>query len=65
MRIYASQLRNNDKVRMVDGLITVKDFKMVLIEDIVTFTAIKEDGTEHPRWAAMNSIVDKVMTCSS
>lgn len=65
MRIYASQLRNNDKVRMVDGLITIKDFKMVIIEDIVTFTAIKEDGTEHPRWAAMNSIVDKVMTCSS
>lgn len=65
MRIKASLLRNNDKVWMVDGLITVKDFKMVMIEDIVTFTAVKEDGTEHPRWAAMNSIVDKVTPCSS
>jgi hypothetical protein len=56
----ASQLRNNDKILMVDGLVTVTDFKMILVEDIVTFTATKEDGSASQRWAAMNSIVNKV-----
>lgn len=56
----ASQLCNNDKILMVDGLVTVTDFKMNFIEDIVTFTATKEDGSASQRWAAMKSIVNKV-----
>lgn len=63
MRIKASLLRNNDKVWMVDGLVTVTNFKMVLVEDIVTFTATKSDGSVSQRWAAMDSVVNKL--CSS
>lgn len=57
----ASQLRNNDQILMVDGLVTVTNFKMVLVEDIVTFTATKSDGSVSQRWATMDSIVDKVV----
>lgn len=59
----ASQLRNNDQILMTDGLVTVTNFKMVLIEDIVTFTATKSDGSVSQRWAAMDSVVNKL--CSS
>ncbi|WPJ56720.1 hypothetical protein RCIP0108_00008 [Klebsiella phage RCIP0108] len=57
----ASQLRNNDQILMADGLVTVTNFKMVLIEDIVTFTATKEDGSASQRWTEMNRIVNKVV----
>lgn len=56
----ASQLRNNDKILMVDGLVTVTDFKMNFREDIVTFTATKEDGSVSQRWVEMSQIVNKV-----
>lgn len=56
----ASQLRNNDKILMVDGLVTVTDFKMNFQEDIVTFTATKEDGSVSERWVAMDRLVNKV-----
>lgn len=57
----ASQLRNNDQILMVDGLMTVTNFKMVLVEDIVTFTATKSDGSVSQRWVAMDSVVNKVV----
>jgi hypothetical protein len=56
----ASQLRNNDKILMVDGLVTVTDFKMNFREDIVTFTVTKEDGSVSKRWVEMSQIVNKV-----
>lgn len=56
----ASQLRNNDKILMVDGLVTVTDFKMNFREDIVTFTATKKDGSVSQRWVEMSQIVNKV-----
>ena len=56
----ASQLRNNDKILMVDGLVTVTDFKMNFLEDIVTFTATKEDGSVSKRWVEMSQLVNKV-----
>lgn len=57
----ASQLRNNDQILMVDGLMTVTNFKMVLVEDIVTFAATKSDGSVSQRWLAMDSVVNKVV----
>lgn len=57
----ASQLRNNDKILMVDGLVTVTDFKMNFREDIVTFTATKKDGSVSQRWVEMSQIVNKVV----
>ena len=58
----ASQLRNNDKILMVDGLVTVTDFKMIFLEDIVTFTATKEDGSVSQRWVEMSQLVNKVVS---
>lgn len=57
----ASQLRNNDQILMVDGLMTVTNFKMVLGEDVVTFAATKSDGSVSQRWVAMDSVVNKVV----
>lgn len=56
----ASQLRNNDKILMVDGLVTVTNFKLNFPEDIVTFTATKEDGSVSERWVEMNQFVNKI-----
>ena len=53
-------LRNNDKFIDVDGVITVTNFKMNFLEDIVTFTATKEDGSVSERWIAMDRLVNKV-----
>ena len=58
--IKAVMLRNNDKFIDVDGVITVTNFKMNFREDIVTFTATKEDGSVSERWIAMNRLVNKV-----
>lgn len=58
--IKAVMLRNNDKFIDVDGVITVTNFKMDFLEDIVTFTATKEDGSVSERWTAMNRLVNKV-----
>lgn len=58
--VKAVMLRNNDRIIEVDGVITVTNFKMNLLEDIVTFTATKEDGSVSERWTAMNRLVDKV-----
>ena len=54
-------LRNNDKFIDVDGVILVKDIKMNFREDIVTFTATKEDGSVSERWVAMDRLVNKVV----
>lgn len=62
MRIKASLLRNNDRVRMIDGLVTVTNFKMVMAEEVVTFTATKEDGSSSPRWVGMDVYLDKVVS---
>ena len=58
--VKAVMLRNNDKFIDVDGVITVTNFKMNFREDIVTFTATKEDGSTSERWIAMNRLVNKV-----
>ena len=59
--IKAVMLRNNDKIIDADGVITVTNFKMNFLEDIVTFTATKEDGSVSQRWVEMNQIVNKVV----
>ena len=59
--IKAVMLRNNDKFIDVDGIITVTNFKMNFLEDIVTFTATKEDGSVSQRWVEMNQLVNKVV----
>lgn len=59
--IKAVMLRNNDKFIDVDGVITVTNFKMNFLEDIVTFTAIKEDESVSQRWVEMNQLVNKVV----
>lgn len=58
--IKAVMLRNNDKFIDVDGVILVKDIKLNFREDIVTFTATKEDGSASDRWIAMDRLVNKV-----
>lgn len=58
--IKAVMLRNNDKVIDVDSVITVTNFKLNFQEDIVTFTATKEDGSVSERWIAMDRLVNKV-----
>jgi len=60
-RIKACLLRNNDQIIDVDGLMKITDFKMVMIENIVTYTATKPDGSVSERWADMDSYVDKVV----
>lgn len=59
--IKAVMLRNNDKFIDVDGVITVTNFKMNFLEDIVTFTATKEDGSVSQRWVEMNQLVNKMV----
>lgn len=54
-------LRNNDKFIDVDGVITVTNIKPNFLEDIVTFTATKDDGSTSERWGAMNRLVNKVV----
>ena len=58
--IKAVMLRNNDKFIDVDGVILVKDIKLNFREDIMTFTATKEDGSVSERWIAMDRLVNKV-----
>lgn len=59
--IKAVMLRNNDKIIDADGIITVTNFKMNFLEDIVTFTATKENGSASQRWVEMNQLVNKVV----
>lgn len=59
--IKAIMLRNNDKFIDVDGVITVTNFEMNFLKDIVTFTATKEDGSVSQRWVEMNQLVNKVV----
>lgn len=58
--VKAVMLRNNDKFIDVDGVILVKDIKLNFPDDIVTFTATKEDGSVSERWIAMGRLVNKV-----
>lgn len=58
--VKAVMLRNNDRIIDVDGIITVTNFKLNFREDIVTFTASKEDGSVSERWTSMDRIVNKV-----
>lgn len=59
--IKAVMLRNNDRIIDVNGVITITNFKMNFLEDIVTFTATKPDGSVSRRWVEMNQIVNKVV----
>lgn len=58
--VKAVMLRNNDRIIDVDGVITVTNFKMNFQENIVMFTATKEDGSVSERWTAMGRLVNKV-----
>lgn len=58
--VKAVMLRNNDKFIDVDGVILVKDIKLNFREDIMTFTATKEDGSVSERWVAIDRLVNKV-----
>lgn len=59
--VKALQLSNNDQIVDVDGLMVVSNFKMQLAENIVTYTATKEDGSVSQRWADMDTLVNKVV----
>lgn len=59
-RIKAVLLRNNDQIVDVDGLLIVTNFKMNMLESIVTFTATKPDGSVSQRWMGMDTYVEKV-----
>nr|DAW20156.1 MAG TPA: hypothetical protein [Caudoviricetes sp.] len=59
--IKAVMLRNNDRIINVDGVITVTNFKMNFLDNVVTFTATKEDGSISQRWIEMNQLVNKVV----
>lgn len=59
--IKALLLRNNDQIVDVDGLMTITNFKMVILEDIVTYTATKPDGSVSQRWIGMDTYVNKVV----
>lgn len=58
--VKACMLRNNDKIIDVDGMMTVTDFKMHMMENIVTYTATKPDGKVSRRWADMDTYYEKV-----
>lgn len=60
-QLKATLLRNNDQIVDVDGLLTVTDFKMNMLESIVTFTATKPDGSVSQRWMGMDTYVKKVV----
>lgn len=60
--IKAVMLRNNDRIIDMDGVITVTNFKMNFLENVVTFTATKEDGSVSQRWVEMNQLVNKVVS---
>ena len=59
--VKAVMLRNNDRIIDVGGVITVTNFKMNFLENVVTFTATKEDGSVSQRWVEMNQLVNKVV----
>ena len=59
--VKAVMLRNNDKFIDVDGVTTVTNIKLNFREDIMTFTATKEDGSVSQRWVEMNQLVNKVV----
>lgn len=60
-KVKALQLNNNDQIIDVDGLIKVTDVKLVIVENVVTYTATKLDGTTSKRWADMDTYFDKVV----
>ena len=59
--LKAVLLRNNDRILDVDGLYPVSNVKLVMMEDIVTYTATKPDGSVSERWAGMETYFDKVV----
>ena len=60
-RIKALQLRNNDRILGGDKVFTVTNFQMVIREDVVTYHLTDAAGVTTPRWAAMDSIITKVV----
>lgn len=61
-RVKAVLLRNGDQIVDVDGLMVISNFQMDTMENIVTYTATKPDGSVFQRWAAMDTLFDKVMS---
>lgn len=60
-QLKTTLLRNNDQIVDVDGLLIVTDFKMNMLESIVTFTATKPDKSSSRRWMGMDTYVEKVV----
>ena len=60
-QIQSVLLRDNDQIVDVDGLLIVTDFKMNMLESVVTFTATKPDGSVSQRWMGMDTYVEKVV----
>ena len=61
MMIKAALLRNNDRIIDVDGPMIVTNIKLVMLENIITYTATKPDGSASQRWVEMNQLVNKVV----
>lgn len=58
----ACLLNDGDEVLATDGRIKLSDVRMVMAEGIITFAATKvKCGTLTKRWAAMNSVFNKVI----
>ncbi|HEI0612141.1 TPA: hypothetical protein SIF59_004018 [Escherichia coli] len=60
-RVKAVLLRNGDQIVDVDGLMVISNFQMDTMENIVTYTATKPDGSVSQRWADMDTLFDKVV----
>lgn len=58
----AALLRDGDEVFTAEGRMTISNIKMVIVENIITYTAtMNKCGTASRRWADMDSIVNKVI----
>lgn len=58
--VKAVLLRNDDRIISTDGVFIVTDIELDFLEDIVKYTATDVTGRRTLRWAAMNTLVNKV-----
>ena len=58
----AALLREGDEIFTTEGRMTISNVKMVIVENIITYTAtMNKCGTTSKRWADMDSIFNKVI----
>lgn len=60
-QIQSVLLRDNDKIVYGDDFLIVTEFKMNLLEKIITFRGVKPDGSSARHWMGMETFVEKVM----